>query len=212
MCNKSLAEQAYEILKAKIPTMINGTHLSVRNVSAEIGIGYTPVREALLQLERDGCLTQVPKVGFFVRKMTEIEVLHYYQARECIEPFAMRNAFELITDDVVQKMAESCAIQEEALNKGDFSTFLSADIEFHEIPFSLCKNPHLQDFYRTLREKYRLCSPSDWEYSTYPSEIIAEHQQLMKSIRNGDRDASVAAITDHLRASQSRLWKHFKTT
>ena len=209
MPDKLLAEQAYDIIKAKIATMENDAHLNLRSLSNEIGIGYTPVREALLRLEREEYLKQIPRVGFFVRKMTEIEVLHYYQARECIEPFALRNAFDLINDSVIEKMKESFAIQENALKSYDFKTFLDADVAFHEIPFILLKNPHLHEFYKSLREKYRICSSTNYEYDRY-LEIIKEHRQLIISIESGNQDESVTNLTRHLNESKTRIWKHIK--
>ena len=50
MSKITLGEKAYEALKKKVATMESGAHLSVRSFAKEIGIGYTPVREAFLRM------------------------------------------------------------------------------------------------------------------------------------------------------------------
>lgn len=206
MAEGSLADQAYEAIKNKISLMENDSHLSVRATAAELDIGYTPVREALLRLEREGYVKQVPKVGFLVRKMTGLDIKYYYQARECIEPFVLSRAFSLLDESTIKKMEMYCTEQEEALKQKNYSAFIYADTAFHEIPFLLYKNPHLLKMYRALREKYRLCSELSWDVNQYP-DILQEHRELLKYIRLNDREKSVELLTKHICASMRRLWE-----
>lgn len=99
MSKITLGEKAYEALKKKVATMESGAHLSVRSFAKEIGIGYTPVREAFLRMEREGTLRQIPNVGFFVQGYDFTSVIHYYQVRECVEPFVLKQVFAQLTDD-----------------------------------------------------------------------------------------------------------------
>ncbi len=204
MPTMSLADKAYDVIKEKLSTMENGAHLSLRNTSNEIGIGYTPVREALMRLEYEGYVSEVPKVGFFVQKMTASEIVYYYQARLCLESFAVREAFPFIDAETVFKLKEYLIAQERAIHNGDPDGFMEADIPFHEIFFEICGNPHLSDMYHSLREKYRVCSQNNWEHDRYPTSI-AEHKKLLEAIEAHDRDGAVACIEEHIRNSVGRV-------
>jgi len=73
--NGTLSEHAYVVLKEKLLTMEGGAYLSMRQFANEIGMSYTPVREAFLRLQNEGALKQIPNVGFLVATMDIKEIL-----------------------------------------------------------------------------------------------------------------------------------------
>ena len=78
----TLSELAYFTLKEKLLTMDSGAYLSIRQVANEMGMSYTPVREAFLLLQKEGSLRQITNVGFFVATMDINEILQFFQVRE----------------------------------------------------------------------------------------------------------------------------------
>ena len=128
MSKITLGEKAYEALKKKVATMESGAHLSVRSFAKEIGIGYTPVREAFLRMEREGTLRQILNVGFFVQGYDFTSVIHYYQVRECVEPFVLKQVFAQLTDDDIGEMKSHLDACKNALAEKDCEGFVRHDI------------------------------------------------------------------------------------
>ncbi len=80
----SLSEKAYNLIKDRILTFEKGQYISMREMSSQLGISYTPVREAFLKLKSEGLLDLEPNVGYFVPKLDIKDLMQIYEARECI--------------------------------------------------------------------------------------------------------------------------------
>ena len=94
MSKKPLSTIAYKTIKTRIANMPSGSYLSARQCALELGISYTPVREAFLQLQKEGVLRQVPNVGFFIESIDLTDLFQMFQVRECIELFALDKIFD----------------------------------------------------------------------------------------------------------------------
>jgi len=82
-----LALQAYEIIHDKIITMAlkPGEHVDEKALVEELGIGRTPVREALLKLASEHLVESRPNKGFIVKPLTLQDVKAMFEALNIIE-------------------------------------------------------------------------------------------------------------------------------
>ena len=89
---RRLADDVYDQLVTAIMDREIGPddRLVQEKLAAELDISRTPVREALLRLEKEGVLTIANSGGFRLAKITEEETLELYQARAAIEGQAAR--------------------------------------------------------------------------------------------------------------------------
>ena len=90
----SLSDKAYNLIKEKLISCDEGEYLSIREMSEQIGMSYTPVREAFQRLAKEGLLEQVPKLGFFVRRIDIRRISEIFQVRECLELFVLERVFD----------------------------------------------------------------------------------------------------------------------
>jgi DNA-binding GntR family transcriptional regulator len=88
-----------------------GGRLTEVQLSRQLGVSRTPLREAFAQLEREGLVTIVPRVGAFVREVTPRDVDEIYTVRAALEGMAVELAAKNVTavgrarlDDVVDAM------------------------------------------------------------------------------------------------------------
>ena len=176
-----LSSRAYTELKERIAGMPTGQYLSARQYSKELGMSYTPVREAFLKLQSEGVLRQVPNVGFFVASPDLSEMIQFFQVRECIEVFALRKVFTKLRAEKLAAMLECCDEQHAALERGDSRRAMRADEAFHRMPLEMLGNTALLNMYDTIRTKYMLCIPmlADGDYD------LGEqgHRQIIEFIR-----------------------------
>lgn len=77
------------ILDGRLPP---GERINELQLSADIGVSRTPLREALSRLVSEGALRDEPRRGFFVRPLTAEEVRNIYPIRAILDPAALRLA------------------------------------------------------------------------------------------------------------------------
>ncbi len=99
--SKSLKEQAYEILKGMILTggLEQDKLHNEKRVAEALGVSRTPVREALLELSREGMILFLPGKGFQVRKFTLQEIQEVFDVRRIIEGHVIRAISQRLTEE-----------------------------------------------------------------------------------------------------------------
>lgn len=200
---KTLGESAYQALRKKVLSLESGTYLSARQFAAEIGMSYTPVREAFLRLQREGALRQVPSVGFFVESLDLNDILQIYQVRECVEPFALQKVFSRILPQHILQMRAHVESQVEALKAGDIMQYMKLDIALHEIVLDIYGNKHIKSMYHSIREHYMFCS-NKIAVTYYPDAII-EHTEWIDAIDSGDKERALNLLNKHIENAKQRM-------
>ena len=204
---RSLSEEAYLILKKRILTMEGGSHLSARKFAAEVGMSYTPVREAFIRMQKEGTLRLVPNVGFFVQTMGVTDLIQIFQVRECVECFILDKVFDRFTESQLSEMEAMNRQEEASLMRGDIYDYQQIDRKFHEIPFLYYGNRHLLNFYRDLRDQYMICSNE--VANTHSHEAIEEHVEYLASLRSGNKAAAIELLKMHIIRARERMIKGF---
>ncbi len=203
MKEKSLSEIAYAALKKKVITMGGGSYISARQFATEVGLSYTPVREAFLRLQREGTLKLIPNVGFFVNTFDINELIQIYQARECTEVFVLEKAFDLITRDHIVQLKNINAHLEAALTRGNILEYQQLDIKFHESFFVIYGNKHLLNFYRNIREQYMLCSIR--VAKRLSNAVYLEHEDILANLEAGDKEKAISALRKNITQARERM-------
>jgi len=203
MANSSLSDKAYQALKEKISQLKGGSYLSARKFAEEIGMSYTPVREAFLRLQREGLLKHLPNVGFFVENMDVSEVYQSYEVRECIEPFVLQKAFNLFTPEHIERMRALVEKQRKALSDGNIKDYMRHDIELHEIMFRIYNNKHLLNLYRNIREQHLFCSNKI--AFAFNEDAMGEHLLLIDAIEKRDLKEAVRVLNMHIENAKQRM-------
>src|SRR5690242_2178719 len=107
----SLAEQAYRHLRDRL-IMLDirpGEAINDGKIAADLGIGRTPVREALKRLESDHLVVSYPRRGTFATVVDITELADVSELRESLEPLAARRAAKLATPALRAEIRETAA-------------------------------------------------------------------------------------------------------
>ena len=204
---KMLSDVAYDALKEKIKTLSAGEHISARKFAREVGLSYTPVREACIRMEQEGILRLVPNVGFFVETIDFVELVQIFQVRECLEGFVLEKVFSQITKDHISQMKGINAEQIQALSEGNIIEFQRLDIKFHSIIFRLYGNNLLEEFYKNIRNKYTLVSSKIANYLS--DEANVEHLEYFKYLEEGKKEKAIAELKKHIQNAQERMMEGY---
>jgi len=197
----SLASQAYEMLREKL-IMLEirpGEPLNDTELAARLGVGRTPVREALKRLETDHLVVTYSRRGTFATVVDVTELSAISDLRQLLEPHAARRAAENATPLIRAELRETAErIRRLDLADGDRNTFLREDMAVHQLIYRATGNPHLEE----VLVRYDNLATRIWclviDKLPHLATHIRDHAQLLDHIADGHGDAAAQLATDHV--------------
>ncbi len=144
---RSLAEKAYQLLIRKITRLelTPGAPLIEKNLSADLGIGRTPIREALQRLAAEGLVNHHPNRGMFVAEISATNVQHIYEFRTLLEGYAARLAVLRATEADVRELKELHLALVKATAEDDIDRYVECDRRFYEVLARAAQNTYLAE-------------------------------------------------------------------
>ena len=129
----SLREQVVEQVRTAIieGRLRPNDHITEANLTEQLGVSRTPVREALILLEREGLVVFAPNRGAFVRVFDEPDVEDIFSMRTALENFAAELLLPHVTADDLAQLDSIINQQEDAIRRKDFNNVRSLDMAFH---------------------------------------------------------------------------------
>lgn len=171
-------------------------------ISEEIGASRTPVREALHNLELEGLIECLPKVGYVVKPISDQEVAEICEIRGLVEGLAVSWAMEKAKELLIVELTKNINTSQAKTAQGDARAFIELDAQFHEIIARLSGSKRLLELAQTLRHhmlRYRI-------HSIYSIEnvlrAIEGHQGILAAIEKGDISEIGQAMRSHLEQSK----------
>ncbi len=199
----SFREKAYLHIKEDIINckFLPGSVLNEKELVVGLGISRTPIREALNRLEQEGLVRIVPQRGVFVTNITLKMTLELYQVREVLEPFIVRLATPLVSEERLREFQSAFAAITEDTSKEDL---IALDQQFHFYLAEACGNGFLTQLTENIRaqiNRSRLLSCRDSESLIRGRE---EHLAIIATLLERDVEKAAAAMHEHLvRSRQS---------
>ncbi|MCX4458429.1 FAD-dependent oxidoreductase [Streptomyces sp. NBC_01728] len=175
-----------------------GEVYSAPTLAARFGVSATPVREAMLDLAKEGLVDTVPNKGFRVTAVSEKQLDEYTHIRSLIEiPTTVQLA---TTADPVSLEALRPAAREivTAAAAGDLIAYVEADIRFHLGLLALAGNAHLVEVVGDLRERSLLYGLNALVEAGRLQDSAEEHLELLDALMDRDPEAVRRVMTRHL--------------
>jgi len=150
--SKSLSAQIYAQLKHQLMAarLQPGDRLKIRDLARTLGTSETPVREALLQLVRDGALEMKPGYYIRVRRLTLREYMELREIRLLLEPHAAAKALPNVDDTFIAELEQLHEALMRAELEKDYPSALLANYEFHFSVYRKSEMPQLIDILERL--------------------------------------------------------------
>jgi DNA-binding GntR family transcriptional regulator len=130
---QSLSDRAYGEIEEMIVTLrlAPGSAISESELSAHLGIGRTPIREALQRLARERLVSIFPRRGIIVTEINVASQLRLLETRRELERLIARSAARRATDDERERFRALAAAFEAAAKANDDVTFMRIDRDFN---------------------------------------------------------------------------------
>lgn len=197
----SLADQAFYAIRELIVTLElpPGSVLSERELMTRLGLGRTPVREALRDLARGRLVEVYPRRGIFVSGVDVGDIAGLSEARLVLESQAARLAAERST---AADRAETEALLDEVArlaDEPDERHLIELDQRIHRHVYRAAHNP----FVEATLEEYYVLALRIWflaldRVADRLDRSVHEHRELLEAIRDGEPARAEEAMRRHI--------------
>jgi DNA-binding GntR family transcriptional regulator len=199
----SLRAQVADAVRAALVagSMTPGEVYSAPQLAERFGVSVTPVREALLELVRDGLLVAVRNRGFRVAEYSPDQLDATSEVRLLLEPSAAERAAlqpAARRAAAAEPRREAARLVVAAAAAGDVVAHVRADRAFHAVLLELGGNAVLTETVLRLRDRSRLYGRADGVPKGVLEQAAAEHYQLLELVNAGDAPAARAAMAAHV--------------
>lgn len=171
--------------------LIPGYLINVKEISENLGISMTPLREALVQLETEGFITVIPRKGVVLKSLSLRKIRNIYSVLGALEAVALRDAFPLIDGNAVENAGKVNDEMKKCLAGNDSQGYLACNNRFHGLWLDRTENDELMRQIRVMKERlYEFPGNEDliheWEEAS-----LSEHEELLARIGSGDLEGSI---------------------
>lgn len=175
-----------------------GTLVSVPTLAVRFGVSATPVREAMLNLEKRGFVEPVKNKGFRVTQVSEQDLRDLVQVRRWLEGSAMHVVAERFADAPVDEYRALADDIVAAAERSDFPEYLAADVAFHLALLSLVGNDRLIELVSELRRQTRMVGLALLADTEELRHSALEHHELLDLLAAGKADEARALMHTHI--------------
>jgi len=215
MTTESLADQAYRRVRRMICTaeLEPGAVLSESELCEQLGLGRTPVREALRALASEHLIDVYPRRGMFVAGVDPRDLMAISEVREQLEPFAAKLAAERREDadlEVIDQLLTDLAAYEHSGVELDRSwssdqVLMDLDERIHNVVYRASHNAYLAEDL----ESYYTHALRIWFLGltkvTHLHQAVLEHREILEAIRDGDAERAATVMGKHIEGFEAEM-------
>jgi DNA-binding GntR family transcriptional regulator len=193
---RRLSEEAYSRLEEMIVTLelAPGELVSEAGLCATLGIGRTPIREALQRLQAEHLVRILPKRGAMIEQIHIEEHLLALEVRRALERIVAARAAHLCADENRERFELLADEMEAAAANNDARAFLELDREFHASLTATARN----QFATAALAPLQALSRRYWYMHQRRHQDMVRsatlHAAVMRAVAAGDGEAAIAAI------------------
>lgn len=200
-----LSDRAYAALRDRLVTLDipPGAPIEEDAVARDLGVGRTPVREALRRLTLEGLVVVYPRRGTFASAINMTSLSDIADVRAVLEGHAAERAAALAAESDRREAAELIAELDAA--GADQHALMELDTRVHRFVHRCCRNPYLaQDLDRYLNMSLRIWHLT-FERLPHLHDRVKDHRELLDAIRRGDAEAARSTAEEHVIAFASDI-------
>lgn len=206
----SLASEVYETIFSQLMALkiAPGARITVDNLSRELGVSHTPIREALGRMEGEGLVVKTHLMGYSAApQITAKQFGDLYELRLLLEPDAARRAVNNLSAETLKDLTRAASVMGGGGKKDEerarYSQFAREDAVFHDMILQVAGNELVRS---TLSHQhvhfhiFRLLF-----HSRVTEEALSEHEAIITAFENRDPDGAEKAMRNHIERSRDRL-------
>lgn len=188
----TLADQAYAQIEERIATLSlrPGQIVSENGLSKLLGLGRTPVREALQQLSREGLVVIMPKLGIMVAEIDVRKQLRLLEVRREVERLLVGAAARNATAAQRAQFALMADVMQAAGKANDGTEFLAYDRQFNKLLLDSANNEYATSTMKLMQGLSRRFWYAHYQRFANLAETASLHATIASAIAAGEADAA----------------------
>jgi DNA-binding GntR family transcriptional regulator len=202
IARSSLPQAAADRLRTLIieGVLAAGTRLNERELSEQLGVSRTPLREAFRMLAADGLLVQLPNRGVQVAALSQDDVRHAFEVMAGLEGMAGELAARNATEGDLVALRVLQSDMEAAHARADLPAYYRANRAIHDRFSAIAANPVLTQMQHTLNVRlHALRFRSNLNRDKW-DRAVAEHRSMLAALAARDGAALRDLLVRHLQA------------
>jgi DNA-binding GntR family transcriptional regulator len=193
-----LADRAYAVIQDRLIMLDIPPHAPIGEgeLAEALGVGRTPIREALKRLEAERLVVAYPRRGTFATGVDVADLGHISEIRLHLEPVAARRAAVVSTDAVRQDLIAMADRTEQLdVNMVGRNELLRWDLTVHRSVYDAARNPHLNDVLRRYDNLATRIFCMFLDRLPTVANHVGEHGPLLRAIAAGDGEKAAELAT-----------------
>jgi DNA-binding GntR family transcriptional regulator len=197
---ESLSELAYREIRALIVTLDlqPGAVISEPELQERLGMGRTPIREALRRLANEHLVEVYPRRGMFVSALDTRDLAAISELREELEPFAARLAATRRNEEDLAVIAELLTAIGVSMRHLDVRDLIELDQRVHHHVYRCAHNAYL----RAVLEQHYMHALRIWflalDKVSHLKQAMVENRDLLVAIRDGQAAEAARIMSEHV--------------
>ena len=202
-----LADRAYSDLRDRIVTLriAPGEPIDEDLLGGELGIGRTPVREAIKRLALENLVTVFPRRGTFASEINITDLADISDVRIQLEGHAAYRAAERLTDDQRAELEQLLCELAGSQGSGDAQALMALDTRVHRFVHRCAGNPYLEE---TLGRYFNLSLRIWYLVLDRLPHLLArvhEHDDLLRAIAAAESERAKEIIAEHIETFEREI-------
>jgi len=198
----SFRAQAYESLKRAITQMDIYGHrgeirLDERQLSQDLGVSRTPIREAMSLLEQEGFVRTVPRRGIFVVRKTKAEIIEMVYIWAALESMSARLATQRASDEAIASLRKLFIGFESSHPKEHMDEYSEANVAFHQAIIRLGGCKMIDEITKNLFIHMRAIRQSTIGQDNRADRSMMDHLAIIEALEHRDTEKAERLVRQH---------------
>lgn len=195
---KSLREEVYDYLRIQMNEgkVRAGSFLNLNDISRELGMSRTPLRDALFQLESEGFITIFPRRGVVVNTLTLEKIRNIYEILGALESAVLVLVAVRFRDADADLMEKYNHQMGKALEQNNFSVFYDANLKFHNVYLDMSDNSEMLHSIKIHKERLYDFPRNKTFVKEWELHSLEEHKTMIEMLRSHDFNSAADYIRD----------------
>jgi GntR family transcriptional regulator, rspAB operon transcriptional repressor len=191
----SATQRAYEEIKGEVlsGSLRPGDQIVIEDLCARLEMSRTPVREALLALEREGLVRIVPRHGYFVSEISYRQALDAYQLRFFLEPIATAMAAQRVTPEELAELRTLADVPRDG-SEESFIRAVEQNRAFHVRIAEISGNRRLAKTMADLLDDMKRLTYVELRTEHTEADWQEEHEHIVGALERRDPKLAARAV------------------
>lgn len=204
---RSAADLATEYIRDLIHSgrLEPGKKIVVDELTADMEVSRTPVRDALKRLEGEGLVEIVPRVGAYVRRIPVSEILEVYAIKQLLDPLLVFWATQRASEEERKTFVASAARLANLAMKADVEAYIDLVEQRRGRMLEIVRSDVLRKCFQAIDGRARWLRHQNLAQPGRMKQSIAEHRDVARAIAKGDAERAATLTAEHVRSATRSL-------